>query len=86
MNKLLYVLTAGAAAMVLMSGYSIAADEHPEPRSTAAQPGEAAPVMTAPEQAKQDEEYTAELKKCDSLTGGQKKKCVQAAQKKFNRL
>ena len=86
MNKVLYVLTAGAAALVLMSGYSIAADEHPEPRSTAAQPGDPAPVMTAPEQAKQDEEYMAALKKCDALTGSQKQKCTQAAQKKFNRI
>jgi len=86
MNKLLYVLTAGAAALVLTSGISCAADEHPEPRSTANQPGSPGPVMTAPEQAKQDEEYMAALKKCDSLTSGQKKKCVDAAQKKFNRL
>ena len=86
MNKLLYLLTAGAAALVLTSGISIAADEHPEPRSTAAQPGDPAPVMTAPEQQKQDDEYMAALKKCDPLTGGQKQKCVDAAHKKFNRM
>jgi hypothetical protein len=91
MNKLLCVLTAGAAALVLTSGFSSAADKtrpnvEPEPRASENQPGDPGPVMTAPDQAKQDQDYMAALKKCDSLTGGQKQKCVEAAQKKFNRM
>lgn len=91
MNKLLYVLTAGAAALVLTSGFSSAADQtrpnvESEPRASENQPGETGPVMTAPDQAKQDQEYMAALKKCDSLKGGEKQKCVDATQRKFNRM
>jgi hypothetical protein len=91
MNKLLHVLTAGAAALVLTSGFSGAADptrqnEEPQPRASENQPGEPGVVQTAPEQAKLDQEYVAALKKCDSLRGGDKQKCVDAAQRKFGRM
>jgi hypothetical protein len=91
MNKLLHVLTAVAAALVLMSGFSSAADqtrpnEEAPPRASENQPGDPSAVKTAPEQAKQDQEYMAALKKCDSLKGGEKQKCVDAAQRKFSRM
>jgi hypothetical protein len=92
MNKFMCMLTAGATALVLASGMSAAADksksrpaEEP-PRASENQPGDPAPVKTAPEQAAQDQEYMAALKKCDSLKGGEKQKCVDAAERKFSRM
>ena len=90
MNKLLYALTAGATALILASGLSAAADksrptEEP-PRASENQPGDPASVKSAPEQANQDEQYMAALKKCDTMKGGEKRKCVEAAQRKFSRM
>lgn len=93
MNKLLHMLTAGAAALVLTSGFSGAADqtqtrpnEEPAPRASENQPGDPAAVTTVPEQANQDEEYMAAMKKCDSLKGASKQKCTDGANRKFNRM
>jgi hypothetical protein len=90
MNKLLYALTAGATALILASGLSAAADksrptEEP-PRASENQPGDPASVKSAPEQANQEQEYMAALKKCDAMKGGDKQKCVDAAQRKFSRM
>ena len=90
MNKLLYALTAGATALILASGLSGAADksrptEEP-PRASENQPGDPTSVKSAPEQANQDQEYMAALKKCDTMKGGEKQKCVEAAQRKFSRM
>jgi len=92
MNKLLSVLTAGATALILASGMSAAAEksksrpaEEP-PRASENQPGDPAAVKTVPEQASQDQEYIAALKKCDSLKGSDKQQCVDAAQRKFSRM
>jgi hypothetical protein len=90
MNKMLNVMIAGAAALVLTSGFAGAADstkpkEEP-PRASENQPGDPAAVKTAPEQAAQDQEYMAALKKCDGLKGGEKQQCTDAAQRKFNRM
>jgi hypothetical protein len=91
MNKLLYALTAGAAALVLTSGFSGAADqtnanEEVTPRASENQPGDPSVVKTVPEQANQEQEYLAALKKCDSLKGGEKQTCVESAQRKFSRM
>ena len=92
MSKLLRTLTAGATAFVLASGMSLAADksksrptEEP-PRASENQPGDPAAVKTVPEQAAQDQEYIAALKKCDPLKGSEKQQCVDAAQRKFSRM
>ena len=49
MNKFLYALTAGAAALVLTSGSALAADqtrpnEEPQPRAAENQPGDTSTV------------------------------------------
>lgn len=91
MNKFLYALTAGAAALVLASGSALAADqtrpnEEPQPRAAENQPGDAATVTTGNEQAKPDQEYTAALKKCDSMKESNKQACIEAAQKKHGHM
>ena len=91
MNKLLSAMTAGAAALVLASTLSIAADQtkptnEAPPRTSENQPGDPSAVKSAPEQANQDQEYMAALKKCDALKGGEKQTCVEAAQRKFSRM
>ena len=91
MNKLQYILTAGAMALLMGSGISSAADqtganEVPAARSSENQPGDPTAVVTDPAQADQEEEYTAALQKCDALDGGDKQKCVDAAKRKFSRM
>lgn len=91
MNKLLYTLTAGAAALVLTSGICVAADqtrpnEEAPPRASENQPGDAGPVTTGPEDAKQNQEHMAAMKKCNAMNDGQKQKCVEAAQKKYGHM
>jgi hypothetical protein len=90
MNKLLSALIAGATALILASGISAAADKsrptEDPPRASENQPGDPGAVKTAPEQAAQDQEYIAALKKCDSLKGSDKQQCVDAAQRKFSRM
>lgn len=79
MNKLLLTLTAGAAALILSSGVAISADKENPPAGQET-------VKTNPEQARQDEDYMAALKKCDPLKGSEKQTCVEAARKKFGRM
>lgn len=91
MNKLQYILTAGAMALFLGSGLSGAADntpatDEPAARSSENQPGDPAAVVTDPAQADQEEQYMAALQKCDALDGGDKQKCVDAAKRKFSRM
>jgi hypothetical protein len=90
MNKLLNSMIAGAAALVLTSGFAGAADQakpkEEPPRASENRPGDPGAVKSAPEQANQDQEYMAALKKCDAMKGGDKQKCVDAAQRKFSRM
>ena len=91
MNTLLSAVTAGAAALVLASTLSFAADQtkptnETPPRTSENQPGDPSAVKSAPEQANQDKEYMAALKKCDSLKGGDKQACIDAAERKFSRM
>jgi hypothetical protein len=93
MSKLLHALKGGAALLMLASGLAAAADSVrpsdeplPLPRASENQPGESAPVVTSPDQANQDEQYMAALRKCDSLSGADKQKCTDAAQRKFGRM
>jgi|GEM_PF-1384895 len=92
MINLYHALMASVAAMTLTIGLAGAADtsrpheEEVPPRASENQPGDPAAVKTVPEQANQEREYMAALKKCDSLKGGDKQKCVEAAQRKFSRM
>ena len=93
MTNLSHALMAGAAAIAVTIGLAGAADtsrpheeEEVPPRASENQPGDPAAVKTVPEQANQEREYMAALKKCDSLKGGDKQKCVEAAQRKFSRM
>jgi len=91
MSKSLHALTGAAAVVMLASGFTGAADpvrpgDEPQPRASENQPGEWAPVVTAPEQANQQEQYMAALRRCDSLSGADKQKCADAAQRKFGRM
>jgi len=91
MSKLLHALTAGLALLALGVGSAQAADpvrpaDAPPPRAAENQPGEPAAVVTSPDQANLDEQYMAALRKCDSLAGGDKQKCTDAAQRKFGRM
>ncbi len=92
MNKLLSAIMAGTAAMVLASTLSIAADPYNKPasetppRTSENQAGDPSAVKSAPEQAKQDQDYIAALKKCDSLKGAEKQTCIDAAERKFGRM
>lgn len=91
MNKLLTAMTAGAAALVVASTLAIAADQarpanETPPRTSENQPGDPSAVKSAPEQAKQDQDYIAALKKCDALKGTEKQSCIDAAERKFSRM
>lgn len=90
MKKLSNAMIAGAAALVLMSGFAGAADTtkptEEQPRASENQPGDPGAVKSAPEQANQDQDYLAALRKCDGMKGGEKQKCTDAAQRKFNRM
>lgn len=91
MSKLMSAMMAGAAALVLASTLSYAADQakptnETPPRTSENQPGDPSTVKSAPEQASQDKEYMAALKKCDALKGGDKQSCIESAQRKFSRM
>ena len=90
MSKLSKAMIAGAAALVLTSSFAGAADStkptEEKPRASENQSGDPGAVKSAPEQASQDREYMAALKKCDNLNGGEKQKCTDAAQRKINRM
>ena len=92
MTKLFHASMAGAAAIALTIGLAGAADtslpheEEAPPRASENQPGDPGAVKTVPEQANQEREYMAALKRCDSLKGAEKQQCVEAAQRKFSRM
>ena len=90
MKKLMSAMIAGTAALVLAAGAAGAAEQmkpkDEPPRASENQPGDPGAVKTAPEQAAQDQEYMAAMKKCDAMKGGEKQKCVEAAQRKFSRM
>jgi hypothetical protein len=74
MTKLTGLLAAGALALSL-NGSAFAADEKPQDQT--ANPAD---------QSKQEQEYLAALKKCDSQQGADKQKCIDKAKEKFNRM
>lgn len=91
MNKPMTAWIAGAATLALTIGLAGAADqsrpkEETPPRTSENQPGDPGAVKSVPEQAAQDKEYQAAMKKCDSLKGGEKQRCVESAERKFGRM
>ena len=63
-----------------LSGIAFAAD-------TAQPAGTQDPAPAATDQGKADNEaYLAALKKCESMSAGEKTKCVDAAKKKFGQM
>ena len=97
MNKLLIILTACAFGLA-MSSTAIGADPaYPEkntsPQSTQSDPqaapndkpaGVAADKVNKPEA--RDDAYSAELKTCDTLSGGEKQSCVEKVQGKHGKM
>ena len=83
MSKLMHILAAGVFALSLGGG-ALAADQKPQDQSPNPSPqGQ----TTAPaDQSKQEQEYLAALKKCQSQQGDAKQKCVDEAKQKFDRM
>jgi hypothetical protein len=84
MSKLIGMLTAGALALSL-SGFAYAADEpqpgtQGQPRADQTQPGQSG------DSAKREQEYLTALKRCESLGGADKQKCIEAAKKKYSEM
>ena len=74
MTRLTHILAVGIFALSF-GGVAFAADEKPQDQT-------GAPA----DQAKQQQEYLAAIKKCDSLQGAQKEQCIDQANKKYNRM
>ena len=84
MSKLLTKLTAAALALTL-GGIAAAADKDQGSTQRQAQqvPDPAAGGATV---SMQEREYLVALKKCESLTGAEKSKCVDVARKKIDQM
>ncbi|HKQ25723.1 MAG TPA: hypothetical protein VJT81_14860 [Burkholderiales bacterium] len=100
MNRMLSALTAGMMVLA-MNGFAVAQDAANKPNTpqegspstqqdaqpatqqpdTQAQPAGQTGDVTAKEQ-----EYLAALKKCESLSGNEKTKCIESAKKKFGQM
>jgi uncharacterized protein HemX len=85
MRKLIGTLTVGALALGL-SGFAYGADQpqpgtqSQEPRAEQNQPGQSG------DSAKREQEYLTALKRCESLGGTDKQKCIEAAKKKYSEM
>ena len=97
MNKLIMGLTACAFGLAMSSAANAADPAYPEksttPQSTQSDPqavpndkpaSAAADKKTKPEAV--DDTYSAELKKCDALNGGEKQACVDKAKGKYGKM
>jgi hypothetical protein len=97
MNKLLGMMLAGAAALAL-AGTAVAADKAKSPDPVQNQAPEQTQPRADPNGAVVDDaqagaavsakeqEYLAGLKKCESLNGQEREKCVAAARKKAGQM
>jgi len=96
--KLYSLIAAGAFAMV-MSGLSVAADEHPgsQQPSAAQQSGQSSQSNSGQSGHTNDQagqtsgqggsaELQAALKKCDQMSAADKQKCIDAAKKKHGQM
>jgi hypothetical protein len=84
MNKLITTLTAGALALAL-SGFAYAADE-PQPSAQGQPKAEQSQPVQSSDTAKREQEYLTALKRCESLGGADKQKCIEAAKKKYSEM
>jgi hypothetical protein len=84
MSKLITTLTAGALALAL-SGFAYAADE-PQPSAQGQPKAEQSQPGQSTDTAKREQEYLTALKRCESLGGADKQKCIEAAKKKYSEM
>jgi len=84
MSKLIPTLTVGALALAL-SGFAYAADE-PQPGAQSPPKAEQNQPGQSGDSAKREQEYLTALKRCESLGGADKQKCIEAAKKKYNEM
>ena len=88
MNNLVAGLHCGMLVMA-MSGVAIAQEEPqltPRNAKQDAQTDPNAQPAQPPDLTVTDEEYFAALKKCESLSAGEKTRCIEAAKKKFGQM
>ena len=95
MNKLLSALTAGMMVLAL-NGFAVAQDAASQPNTQqgaqpdtqqGAQPDtQAQPAGQPGDVSAKEQEYLAALTKCESLSGNEKTKCIEAAKKKFGEM
>ena len=93
MSKLLNFMMAGALVLTL-GGFAVPQEEPTDPAQSGAtntppamsEEGSAGKPAEGDATAAPSEEYTAALKKCDSLTGTDKSQCVDAAKKKHGQM
>lgn len=83
MTKLMSILAAGAFALSL-NGAAFAADPKPQDQDQNQKPQDQ--TTNPADQAKQDQDYLAALKKCENQQGDAKQKCIDQAKQKFNRM
>jgi hypothetical protein len=87
MSKLIPVLTAAMLALSYTASVSAADDPRPtneqklqEQKDTAQEP---AKQQTTGDLTKEEQAYLSALKKCESMSGGEKQKCVDQTRKEF---
>jgi len=93
MNKLLSALTAGIMILA-MNGFALAQDvpaaRQPNTQQSAQPPTEqdaqAQPAGQAGDVSAKEQEYSAALKKCETLSSSEKAKCIEAAKKKLGEM
>ena len=93
MNKLLSALTAGIMILA-MNGFALAQDvpaaRQPNTQQSAQpatqQDTQAQPAGQAGDASAKEQEYSAALKKCETLSSSEKVKCIEAAKKKLGEM
>jgi hypothetical protein len=91
MNKLLTALTAGMM-LLAMNGFAVAQDAASQPNTEqSAKPAtqqetQAQPAGQAGDVSAKEQEYSAALTKCETLSSSEKAKCTEAAKKKLGQL
>jgi hypothetical protein len=84
MSKLVALLGAGALALSLSGIATAAENDQNSQQPRAQQPND--PAAGGATASQRDQEYLAALKKCESLTGADKTKCVDTAKKKYGQM
>jgi ABC-type sugar transport system substrate-binding protein len=84
MSKLLTMLTAAVLALTL-SGFAAAAERDQNSQQTQDRQ-RADPAVGGATVSQHDQDYLVALKKCESLTGADKSRCIDAAKKKNGQM